>query len=195
MYYDIESLTDMILSVAGEAPREAFGELHEGEWEGVTLRRRVRDLIEGVAADVILRSPASQLEDVRQLSRDICWRGDGSGRGWILLPDDFLRLVSFRMSDWPFAVSFAEESSPEMLMRQHGPWRGLRGSPERPVCLLSTVSFGRILEFFSSFDDKASVADATYVAYPRISPAETIPIPSRLLPSVISAIIPLLIQS
>lgn len=194
MYFEVELIIDRVLTAAGEIPREGIVEVYEGEWEGMTLRRRIRDALPGVAAALIRDAPASWLEDLRQLPRDISWRGDGSGRGWILLPDDWLRLAVFRMSDWQCGVVEALEATPDLLVRQHGPWPGLRGNPRSPMCLVSKRSYGCVLEFFSSRDDSACVADAAYVAYPAITDADTVAVPSRLLPDVVDRLATMIVS-
>lgn len=183
-----DTIVDRALVLMGELPRDARGEIFTGEWEGMTVRRMLHEAVADVAAGVILAADSPGCEGCSRLSGDVSWWGDGSGRGWILLPDDFLRLVSFRMSDWDCPVLAPLPTLPEVLARQHGPWAGLRGSPCRPVCVVTARSFGNVLEFFSCRDERATMAEGLYIPRPVIGDDGGIQIPATLVRAVEEAL-------
>ncbi|MDE5868807.1 MAG: hypothetical protein K2H18_01120 [Muribaculaceae bacterium] len=126
--------------------------------------------IEEAARIVLMDAPARLLESGHDLVND-----DGSnfymgddGKGFVILPDNFLRLVSFRMSDWNRTVYEPITAADPLYARQSSRWKGICGNPERPVCALVRRSEGLVLEFFSCRDEEATVAQACYVPVPRI---------------------------
>jgi hypothetical protein len=55
------------------------------------------------------------------------------GTGYVVLPDDFLALYSFRMEGWKVPCLAAPESNEKIDRKQSK--RYLRGTPQRPVCV------------------------------------------------------------
>lgn len=102
----------------------------------------------------------------------------GGGKGWILLPPDFLRLLRFRMSDW--RIPAGEPISPQspLYPRQWSPWRGVSGNPDRPVVAIVNRPEGLVLEYFSCRDPAAVIAEALYVPRPRIDLCDAVELPS-----------------
>ena len=89
-------------------------------------------------------------------------------KGFIILPEDFMRLVSFRMSDWRRTVFEAMTENDPRYALQSSRFGGICGNPEKPVAAIVRRSEGKVLEFYSCRDNTASVAQATYVPTPRI---------------------------
>ena len=90
------------------------------------------------------------------------------GKGFIVLPNDFMRLVAFRMSDWRRTVFEAITEEDAIYKLQSSKWKGVCGSPEKPVVAIVQRSEGTVLEFYSSEDSEAKVAQATYIPFPKI---------------------------
>lgn len=90
------------------------------------------------------------------------------GKGFVVLPDDFMRLISFRMSDWKRTVFEPITEEDPRYALQSSRWKGICGNPEKPVAAIVNRSEGLVLEFYSCDDRKATVAQATYLPYPRI---------------------------
>ncbi|MBQ9884421.1 MAG: hypothetical protein IJM43_08230 [Bacteroidaceae bacterium] len=102
-------------------------------------------------------------------TKSIAWKGQpGYGSGYIILPDDFLRLVSFKMSDWDRAVTtLISETDPEYNM-QHSRFAGVRGNPQQPVAAITNKPTGMALEFYScSQGAGVTVEHARYIPQPR----------------------------
>lgn len=157
-----ESLTDRILALAGENPVPSAG--FAFGMEGLDVREMALGLIEDSAREVMAEVPIDMIDTFSHLPDDVGRRPDGSG--YVMLPPDFLRLAAFRMSDWNVTVTQpAEEWSAEHLLQQ-SPWPGLRGRPDRPVCVVSRRGVGYVLEFWSSARN-ARVAEGLYVAVPK----------------------------
>lgn len=98
------------------------------------------------------------------------------GKGFVILPDDFLRLVSFRMSDWSRTVYDAISENDPRYALQSSRWKGICGNPEKPVAAVVRRSEGLVLEFYSCRDRDATVAQASYVPVPRVDGAGMIDI-------------------
>lgn len=100
----------------------------------------------------------------------VSWFGGirGVGPGYILLPDDFQRLVTFQMSDWAYPVTKVITDSDPLYHRQFSRFGGVRGCPERPVVAISNHPAGMILEFFSCREGgSAYVKSFRYIPIPK----------------------------
>lgn len=127
------------------------------------------DIIESKVVDAVRTvestAPTHLLDNGKDIGGTVVWNSDKSS-GYIMLPDDFMRLVSFKMSDWHRALFAAiTPESPEYAL-QYSPFPGLRGNPQKPVCALVMHSKGMALEFFSCKDDEQTVAQAQYIGMP-----------------------------
>lgn len=91
--------------------------------------------------------------------------------GYLLLPDDFLRLIVFEMSDWERPV-YADISTldPEYA-KQKSRVKGIRGTAERPVVAIGMRPVGRVLEFYSCKSHAGTQQDP----YATVSMAEYVP--------------------
>lgn len=92
---------------------------------------------------------------------------DSLHSGWLLLPDDFMRLVVFEMSDWEKAVYSVIDTLGGKYDKQRSRYRGVRGNPQRPICALGIHPEGRVLEFYSCNSRDAQVSKAVYIPHPK----------------------------
>lgn len=115
---------------------------------------------------VEMEAPLNLLEQGHQFGEAVTW-GE-KGKGWILLPNDFMRLVVFKMSDWRYAISEAITQDDPIYTRQFSKWKGICGNPERPVVAIVNRAEGHVLEFFSCNDNKATIDQAVYIPLPKI---------------------------
>lgn len=70
------------------------------------------------------------------------------GTGYIVLPDDFLKLIAFRMEGWKRTVSEAFPLESEQAKQQSN--ECTRGGNNKPVCILSYSPEGKkTLEYYS----------------------------------------------
>lgn len=90
------------------------------------------------------------------------------GKGFIVLPKDFMRLVAFRMNDWKRTIFEPIYEDDPIYKLQSSKWRGIYGSPEKPVVAIVQRSEGTVLEFYSCEDPEARVTQSSYIPIPKI---------------------------
>ena len=127
------------------------------------IKSKIPDGINAVRA----AAPISMLAPARKASGTdltVTWTDEEKGIGHIALPDDYLRLVMFKMSDWAHAVSVAVSPDSPLYHQQFSEWKGVRGNPSRPVIAFATdMETGEaVLQFFSC-DNTEAKAELTYI--------------------------------
>lgn len=105
--------------------------------------------------------------------------------GCVLLPDDFMRLIVFEMSDWARPVFEALSPSDSAYSLQRSSIVGVRGNWQRPVCAIVTRPEGKVLEFYRCKSEDATVSRAVYLPYPRIDKAGGVDLPERCYDSIV----------
>ena len=147
--------------------------VEEGDVDALTLNELITSMVETVAAEVVKDAPLLDLGEGQPFGGPVLWEhAPGHGPGSILLPPDFLRLITFRMSGWQRSATLIDGDSPRAAW-QHAPFVGVHGNPCRPVALIEPSSIGPQLHFFSSDDGhRAHVVEARYVPVPRLRPLE-----------------------
>lgn len=128
-------------------------------------------------------APLHLIDGGRPFGDAVYWRDKGSG--WILLPDDFMRLIIFKMSDWARPVYEPITAADVKYQMQSSRYKGLRGTPQKPVVAIVSRAEGRVLELYSSKDNTATVEQAVYLPLPRIDDMGGIEIPERCYESVV----------
>lgn len=152
--------------VAIDMNRTDTGLFTEGDLETLSVDEViVSKLAEGVRL-VELEAPRRLLESGHNLGGEIFW--EGRGAGFVILPDDFMRLLSFRMSDWERTVHEAIDDTDPRYALQSSRWAGIRGNPEKPVVAVVRRPVGLVAEFYSCRSEGAWLREGTYVAEPRI---------------------------
>ena len=141
--------------------------LNEENCDTLTLDEIIYSKLADAVRLVESEAPLSLLESGHDFGECDTYIGE-DGKGFIILPNDFMRLISFRMSDWRRTVcETISESAPEYAL-QSSRFKGICGSPEKPVVAIVRRSEGLVLEFYSCRDNSATVAQAAYLPYPRI---------------------------
>lgn len=95
---------------------------------------------------------------------EVVYWGDQES-GWVLLPEDFLRLVVFEMSDWERPVYSVITPADPKYARQHCRVKALRGTAQRPVVAIAVRPEGRVLEFWSCKSEDAVITRAVYMPH------------------------------
>ena len=156
--------------------------------ENMELNEIIRSKMPDAVRGIVEMCPVSLLNaDALTLADDdLTTNKDGSG--YVVLPNDFLRLVSFKLASWNRAVtSVADEGSPTGLMQRNA---FTRGTPMKPVCVLSHKADGRrVLEYFTASGGNDTVERALYVPNPSIVTEdgnEKISIPHLLRASIVN---------
>lgn len=141
-----------------------------GDVDTLKLDEIIESKVVDAARIIESNAPAHLLDSGRAFGESIGWDGQpGYGAGYIHLPDDFMRLVCFQMSDWDYALTMAiTEDSPQYQM-QRSRFAGVRGNPQKPVVAITSQPIGLVLEFFSCYSgDNAFIKKARYIPMPRI---------------------------
>lgn len=158
MARDVRIAVDMN---ANSTPLLADADLDTNTFDDI-ITQKLTDAVRMVE----MEAPVNYLEQGHQFGDSVTW--SENGKGWIILPDDFMRLVVFKMSDWKYAVSnFITQDDP-LYAQQFSEWKGICGNPEKPVIAIVNRAEGNVLEFFSCQDDSATVDQAVYIPFPKI---------------------------
>lgn len=162
------------------------------------INERIVDAVKQVIAraplDVFQHDDCTSFAQVKNaqgylVNRTITWDASDNylGVGSVSLPDDFFRLIKFKMSDWKRPVFVAISEADEDYAIQRSPYKGVRGNTENPVCAIVIDVQSKRLEFFSCKDKKGAISSALYIPYPSIVDNK-IDIPERCYESVIYTI-------
>ena len=115
----------------------------------------VDEILNDSARTLLLKLPVYLCQPVSMGIAEGTSNADGTG--YVELPDDFLRLASFKMTEWTRAVTKPiSEDSPQYNLQKIS---YLRGKPSKPVVVIrndygdSTVAIKKILEYYSVVTD------------------------------------------
>lgn len=153
----------------------------------LTLNELIESKIAEAARIIEVNAPVYLLEGGKDFAGSIEWfDGEvGKGGGRIALPSDFLRLVSFKMSDWCRAVTVAITDDHPLYERQSSKYRGVKGCPQDPIVAIVNQPVGQVLEFYSSYaGDTVTIQRSRYIAIPKIEEG-WIDICDKLRPAVV----------
>ena len=192
MVYGIEEvMRDVRICLDQNMSSEAL--LENGDVDTLVLDEIVRSKIVEAVERVHRSAAPYLLEEGHNFGDSVLW-GDHES-GWVLLPHDFMRLIVFEMSDWERAVySAISVMDPEYeLQRQRV--KALRGTAQKPVCVIATRAEGKVLEFYSCKSRKAYVRRGVYLPYPRIDAEGGIDISERCYRGVVYAAAALVLQT
>lgn len=151
--------------------------------ETLALDDIIRSKVTESVRRVELAAPAHCLEEGHTFGDAVYWGEHESG--WVLLPDDFMRLIAFRMSDWERTVYTAISADDPSYAMQSSRYKGIRGNVQKPVCAIVNRQEGKALEFYSCKNTSAYVSRGSYVPYPTIDSSGGIDISERCYTSVI----------
>lgn len=115
-------------------------------------------------------APIHLLDSGEAFGKNIGWKqGVGIGMGYTILPDDFMRLLTFRMTDWGRTVNEVITEDSPLYVMQSSRYPGIRGGPQKPVCALVLYPVGHVLEFYSCvMGENVTVRMARYLPYPSV---------------------------
>lgn len=167
--------------------------LLEADIDTLTLDEIIYSKIVESVRRVVTDAPIHLLDGGVPFGDAVYWRDQGSG--WILLPEDFMRLLIFKMSDWERAVYEPLTAADPQYQLQSSRYKGLRGNPQKPVVAIVSRAEGRALELYSSKDTTATVEQALYIPFPREDENGGIEIPERCYQSVIYEAASLVMQT
>lgn len=154
-----------------------------GDIDTLSLDEIIKSKILEAVERVHLQAPNLLLEGGHNFGDAVYWRELESG--WVLLPPDFLRLVVFEMDDWEQAVYQAISTDDPEYEKQRSRFKGIRGTAQRPVCVIAVRPEGRVLEFYSCKSTDAQVSRAIYMPYPSIDENGGVDISERCYKAVV----------
>ena len=169
MQYNINELITEI-KIALDLNKSTISLLEERDIETLSLEEIIESKIAPAARIVENSAPLHLLGPGKSFDNSIGWDTvPGIGSGHIHLPDDFLRLVSFQMSDWKMPVSVAITEDNPLYAMQKSNFPGIRGSVQKPIVAITTQPIGQVLEFYScSGGDNVYIKKARYIPIPKI---------------------------
>lgn len=161
--------------------------------ETLSLEDIIRSKIVEAVRRVETAAPVHFLEEGHNFGDAVYW-GDLES-GWVLLPDDFMRLIAFRMSDWERTVYAAISVDDPLYAKQSSRYKGIRGNVQKPVCAVVNRAEGKALEFYSCKSTDAYVSRASYVPYPLIDEDDGIDISERCYEAVVYTVAALVLTT
>lgn len=153
MKADVEELVRDV-RVAIDMNRRDDSLAEEGDPDTLELDELIRSKIcEGIDM-VHLEAPARLLETtyIEEARPGLAIDSvDNEGRGLIMLPDNYLRFVLFKMDGWRYTVYEAIDETDVRYQQQWSRWKGIHGTPEKPVVAITgSVGNKRTLEIFTT---------------------------------------------
>ncbi len=182
MIYQIDKIMqDVRICIDQNMTSDAL--IDTGDIDTLALDDIIRSKIVEAVERVHLSAPNHLLESGHNFGDAVYW-GDLES-GWVLLPDDFMRLVVFEMDDWEQAVYQAISTDDAEYEKQRSRFKGLRGTSQRPVCAIAIRPEGRVLEFYSCKSEAAQVSRAIYIPYPTIDEDDGVDVSERCYKAVV----------
>lgn len=133
--------------------------------------------IEIAAREILSVAPIRKLETGHNLESDINWTGD---KGVMNLPEDFLRLIVFKLVGWSRPADIIMEDD-ERYQWQNSQYAGVRGNRQSPVVAICNYPSGLVLEIYSKEAGiDIHIGRALYVPKPKIEDDDTIDLPKDL---------------
>lgn len=148
-----------------------------GDVDTLALDEIVRSKVVEAVRTVHSDAPVHLLDGGHNFGDAVYWKEKECG--WILLPEDFMRLVVFRMSDWERPVYEAKEPEGPDWERQSSRFKGIRGTAQKPECFITFRPEGRALEFYSCKSEDATVTKGVYLPYPSVDGQDGIEVCSK----------------
>lgn len=159
--------------------------LQDDDVDTLSLDEIVKSKIVEAVTRVHTDAPTYLLENGHDFGDAVFWGDQESG--WVILPQDFMRLIVFEMSDWEQAVFTAISTGDPEYEMQRQRVKALRGTAQRPVCAIAVRPEGRVLEFYSCRSENAYTRRAQYLPYPKIDEDGGIDICERCYTAVVYA--------
>ena len=169
MIYDVNELKREI-RIALDQNKTSDQLLTSGDIDTLSMEEIIESKICDAARIIHTNAPSYLLDGGKAFGDSIGWKSRvGYGMGYIHLPEDFLRLVTFQMSDWSRAVTVAIDETDPLYEQQQSRYGGVRGNPQKPVVAITTQPIGQVLEFYScTAGEHVYIKRARYIPMPHI---------------------------
>lgn len=167
--------------------------LNTADVDTLSMDELIRSKVEEAVRRIETSAPAHFLEEGHDFASPIYWGSKESG--WLLLPDDFMRLIAFKMSDWERTCYTAVSADDPIYQLQSSRYKGIRGNVQKPVCAVVNRPEGKALEFYSCNSEEATISRANYLPYPCIDEDGGIDISERCYTAVVYTIAALVLTA
>lgn len=192
MIYGVEDI-ERDVRVAMDENSISDNLIANGDLDTLSLNDIVRSKITEGVRRTHMEAPVYLLDSGHNFGDMLFWGEKESG--WILLPDDFMRLLVFQMDDWAHAVFEAISPGDAEYKLQSSRYKGIRGNWQKPICAISIRPEGKVLEFWSCKSEGAKVSKGVYLPYPKIDMADGIEICNRCYEAAVYVIAGLVCES
>lgn len=184
MIYQVNNIKrDVRIALDEDRTSEAL--LQDGDSDVLKLDQIIESKIVEAVQRVHQEAPYYLLEAGKNFAdRAVYWNTNDTS-GWLILPNDFMRLVVYEMSDWERPVYGAISTLDPEYAKQRSRVKGIRGCAERPVVAIGMRPVGKVLEFYASKEADAQITKAVYVPYPVVDEYGGIDISERLYKAVV----------
>lgn len=139
-----EELINLVKTKIDEISPRGMAVHTVGESDAKPVLVLADELLDESAREVLLKAPVYRLVTS---SMYIIPKIKPDGSGYVLLPNDFIRLVEFKMKEWQRPVNEPVLAGTEIARRQHNKF--LRGGICKPVCVLVNREGRLLLEYYS----------------------------------------------
>lgn len=141
-----------------------------GDIDTLSLDEIIESKIADAARIVESSAPLHLLDSGEAFGNSVGWKSRvGYGMGFVRLPEDFMRLITFQMSDWVRAVSTPITENDPLYIQQQSRYPGIRGCPQNPIVAIVEQPIGLVLEFYScTGGEDVFIKRARYIPTPRI---------------------------
>lgn len=192
MVYEVKDiLRDVRIAIDENKTNEQL--IEDEDIDTLMLDDIIRSKIVESVRRTITKAPIHLLDGGVPFGDAVYWRNLYSG--WVMLPEDFMRLLVFKMSDWERPVYEPITAGDPQYQLQFSRYKGLRGNPQKPVVAIVRRTEGLVLELYSCKDDTATVEQGLYMPFPHIDEYGGIMIPERCYTSTIYQIAALVLAS
>lgn len=189
LYHLSEICRDVRIALRQNAQSHPLADI--GDIDTLMLDELIASKVEEASRQVLVEAPLGDLEEGFPFDAEVVWQRMPAHRwGYVLLPDNYLRLVCFRMSDWNRAATIITQDDPRYRWQQSR-FPGICGNPQNPIAVEVTYPIGRVLEFYScGLESCAHVTHARYIPIPHLHPDDkTIHLPRRVYARMIERIV------
>jgi len=181
MVIRIADLVSKVMKILDENEEIIVDKMEFG-YPGTNLPELIAETLPCIAERVVSEASLHEIDEWLELDCDFEWVSPG--RGEMELPNDFMRLVTFRMSDWKHSVSSVISSDSPLYALRFSPLASRRTVRKAPAVAIVEGSCRRILEFIGSEDPGAYLERGGYLPLPHGENPEELWIPRSLVPDV-----------
>ncbi len=120
----------------------------------------IDSLLDESAREVLLKAPVQRLT-ISSSTPSAVKNANDTTTGTIQVPEDFLRLVSFKMGDWQRSVTSLAVKGDAISMRQSNKY--IRGGIAKPVGVIAKNNQGIVIEYYSTLQENHTVTEFLYI--------------------------------